>query len=140
VLVASCGSGEKALLVKPKSPVSVKFACDGVNTDGVNTVSLIAEGRTGWVVETDANKKLRWEVDQNVTIDSIFPKRGQQLPVEPDGPDQGGAPGKAYKTKVKSGVQSGNTRYPYSIALTCQPSGPESTPIKLLIDPEMIVR
>jgi hypothetical protein len=135
LLVVSCGGGgQHALVGTPKSPVTVDFTCDG----GVINIGMTAGGTSGWLVETD-QKKLRWNVPDNVTIDAISPKSGN-LPVEPDGPGQGGTPGNSYRAKVKQGIGGSDTRYPYSIALTCQPSPPGSTPVKLIIDPEMIVR
>jgi hypothetical protein len=128
------GTKRGAPYVNAKSPVTVEFTCEG----GDSKIGLTANGKPAWLVETD-QKKLRWEVPENVTIDAISAKSGE-LPVEPETEDEGRTRGKPYKSKVKDGVEPGDTRYPYAIALTCQPSGSGQQPVKLIIDPEMIVR
>jgi hypothetical protein len=117
----------------PKSPISVDFSCVG----GISKIGLSAEGQAGWLVETK-QKKIEWDVPDNVTIDAITAKSGE-LPVEPESDNEGRTRGKPYKAKVKNGVQPSDTRYPYAIALTCDPGG-GLQPVKLIIDPEMIVR
>ena len=133
-LVGYCsGTSRAAPQANAKSPVTIEFTCD----EGVSKIGLTANGQPGWLVET-VQKKLRWDVPGNVTIDSITAKSGD-LPVEPESRGEGGRPGNPYKAKVKQGVEPGDTKYPYAIALTCQP--PQSgQPVKLIIDPEMIVR
>jgi len=126
-----------------RSPVSIDFSCNAVGTSGVTTVGLVVGNQPAWVVETDDDRKLRWNVRQNVTIDSIFAKPGQQLPVEPETPNEGKTKGNPYRSKAKQGTPP-NTHAFYSIALTCEPPpgpGPNPLPpVKLIIDPEMIVR
>ena len=129
------GSQSVEVLDAPaRSPVNVNFSCNG----GVNTIGLVDNaGRQAWLIEM-VNREIEWVVPQQVTIDSIRAKSGE-LPIEPDTSNRATL-GKSFKGRAKNGIPNGNRKYPYLIALTCQPSGAGSTPVKLIIDPEMIVR
>ena len=125
----------EALVPPARSPVNVSFSCNG----GVSTIGFVdSAGRQAWEVET-VNRQIEWIVQSHVTIDSIRTKPGEELPIEPDTSNRVTL-GKSFKGRVKDGVQPGNKKYPYLIALTCQPAPAGSTPVKLIIDPEMIVR
>ena len=139
-LMVSCRSGARVGLVRSKSPVFVNFSCEGGN----NTISLTDNaGNPAWEVDTD-HRKISWRVrnnDSRVTINAIAAKPGKDLPIEDDGPNHGGSGGRPFDAKVKSkqdgGPDDGTTLY-YNITVTCQPSS--GNPVKLIIDPEMIVR
>ena len=139
VSLVSCVGGQRASALRARSPVSIDFSCNDVGTSGATSVGLVAGNRSAWVVENDDDKRFRWNVRQHVTIDSIFAKPGQQLPVEPESPNEGKTKGNPYRSKVKQGTPVGTTAS-YSIALTCETAGPNPRLVKLIIDPEMIVR
>jgi len=140
-LVVSCGpKGGRDRAFVGKVPIDIDVSCD----ENPITVSLKdKDGNPAWVVDTD-NRQIRWKVKQHVTINAIQPKVGGNWPIDVDPGEHGGAGGRPYKATVKS-VQNGGpvdgTSIPYAIDVTCQPSpGSSGKPVRLLIDPEMIVR
>lgn len=137
-LVASCARPASPAigpytLLDAKFPITINFTCNG----GVNTIGLTdAANHQAWSVSANKGEAIRWRVPPNVTINSIKPKPGGTLPVVTNG-QQGGNDGDDYNGTVDNGAGSG-AHYPYAIDVTCKPSG-GGTPVKLVIDPDMII-
>ena len=138
-LLVSCvpGSRQRSAYRAPRTPVRIDFSCGGA----VPTISLTDNaGNPAWVVETQ-NRDIAWRPAGNhITINSIVAKPGKTLPIDADSDEHGGSGGRPYKAKVKSGhpndPQIGDV-LSYSIDVTCQQNG---NTVRLVIDPEMIVR
>lgn len=113
--------------------VHINFVCGPVDSIGLTDKN----GRPAWSFRRKPNESITWVVPQAVTIDSIVSKSVNPLPLDQNPNDpHGGAPGVAFKATVKSGAANGP--YHYVIKTTCNPqTGPA---IKLVIDPEMIIK
>jgi hypothetical protein len=113
------------------SPIHVNFTCDAVPS-----VSLAdANGRPAWIIRVKKNDPIAWEVTPSVTIDSIVSKDSIPLPLNPNGA-QGGGPGTPYRSRVKNS-NNPSRDYKYNIFATCNTGA--QAPLKLRIDPEMII-
>jgi hypothetical protein len=141
-LVVSCGpKGSENRAFVGKIPIDINISCDA----NPITVSLTdKDGNSAWVVDTD-NRQIKWQVKKHVTINAIQGKSVNNvpapLPIDVDANEHGGEGGKAYKAKVKNvsgGGPPDGAIIPYAIDATCESS--TGKPIRLLIDPEMIVR
>lgn len=127
--LVSCARVNVAARDDPRatSPIHVNFSCDG----GTNTIGFVDGAQNqAWEVKTK-NREIEWIVPTNVTVDFVRAKSGD-LPIDLDASRK--------KGKAKSNIPNGSKRYPYLIGLTCTPSAPGSTPVRLVIDPEMIIR
>ena len=130
----SCSDSEELIpqaevdaLVPYVDSIRVNFSCGTVDSIALKTAP---GGGPAWSVRRMRNDSISWVVGTNVTINSIV-----GIPLDSAGP-QGGAPGTAYKSKVKSDAQK--KTYHYVIDATCHPAaGPDR---HLIIDPEFIVR
>ena len=114
-------------------PIRITFTCtDPAAGDVVRLAG--ADGTPAWTVERQGNAPIVWLVDPHLTINSVHAAPGSSLPIDPDG-DQGKAPGRAWRSRVRGNVDAGD--YRYDIDVTCRQNG---TTRRLIIDPEMIVR
>jgi hypothetical protein len=123
-----------------KVPIDIDISCDA---NPVTIRLTDKDGNSAWVVDTE-NRQIRWRVkNQNnrVTINAIQPKQPGNWPVDVDSDEHGGSGGRPYKATVRSVANGGpanGTSLHYAIDVTCQPQS--GNPIRLLIDPEFIVR
>ena len=137
-LLASCARPTMDPNVGPHAladaapPIHVNFTCDGVNQ-----VSLTDDdGNPAWAFKAKRNDPVSWVVLGNVNINAITSKSPAiPLPLTTPGP-QGGN-GNPYRAQVNSNAQS--RHYLYSIDVTCTPTSGGGAPVRLVIDPDMIV-
>ena len=141
VFVVSCTRGRSATLsFVGKVPVDIDISCDA-NPVTINLTDR--DGNAAWKVDTE-NRRITWRVknsNNRITINAIQQKGPGDWPVEVDPNEHGGSGGKPYKARIKRVDEGGpptGRSLPYAIDVTCQPQS--GNPVRLLIDPEMIVR
>ena len=130
VVVVSCARNKEGRMSDrgAKTPVNVNVSCQGNEVK----VSLTDDtGRPAWITEM-VRGKIKWKAPNQVTINGVVAKSGQQLPIEPDPNEPGG--GKPFK--LKAGAPADGTFVPYSLDVTCRENG---NTVNLIIDPEFIV-
>lgn len=126
----ACGGKGNALLVAAKSPINVSITC----TDGVSVGLTDAAGNSAWAVALKKNDDIEWLVEDNIPSIVISQKVAGAWPLDSITPT-GSKKGKPAKAKVKDDAQPG--KYAYKIEALCQ--RPDSTTIKVTIDPDMIL-
>lgn len=121
------------LLAEAEAPIYIKFTCNDSNT-----ISLTGKNNVpAWAFKAKKKDPVSWQVPPNVTINGITPKPGESaLPLSSNG-SSGGANGTSYETKVKDDADL--KRYPYNIDVTCTPTSGGGAPVRLIIDPDMII-
>ena len=137
-LLASCARPSMDPNVGPHAladaapPIHINFTCDGVNQ-----LSLTDDdGNPAWTFKAKKNDPVSWVVLGNVNINAITSKSPAiPLPLTTPGP-QGGN-GNPYRAQVNSNAQS--RHYLYSIDVTCTPAPGGGAPVRLVIDPDMII-
>jgi hypothetical protein len=130
---ASLTFADTSSLAKTVGPVQIHVACDSVLTVAL-TDSL---GNSGWDISKKKKDPITWLPDPNVTIDYIRQKGGQPMPLDSAG-DQGGAPGKSYRSTVHDNNTGHDLLYHYTMRLTCDRAvGPD---VPVIIDPDFIIR
>ena len=134
LLLSGCEKKEMAVLGRPpaEGPLTVKVTCDPDISIGL----VDGAGNQAWSFAAKGKDPVEWQVGANVTSIEIQPKdAGNPLPL--DGTPNGIGSGKPAKSKVKDGAKKDT--YPYRIVLACQPTAPASSPVKITIDPDMII-
>jgi hypothetical protein len=128
VLVVSCAGGEQQLTVNTAGSLRVHFTCGGAT----NTYGLAGEnGQGAWKAARNRGERIGWTVPNNVMINSIRLKDGGAIPVKVDQPPT--RPGMPLEGTVEGEPRT----YQYNIDVTCRQNGDS---VRLIIDPEMIVR
>jgi hypothetical protein len=126
-LVVSCSSGEQQL-VNTAGSIRVVFTCGGATS----TYGLVGEsGQAAWKAARNRGERIGWTVPNNVMINSIRLKDGGAIPVKVDQPPT--RPGMPLEGTVEGDPRT----YYYNIDVTCRQNGDS---VRLIIDPEMIVR
>ncbi|CAN5816061.1 hypothetical protein BH11GEM1_BH11GEM1_36170 [soil metagenome] len=128
------GCTHEAALGRPpaKGPLTVNVTCD----QDVSIGLVDAARNQAWAFEAKAKDPVEWQVGANVTSIDIQPKDAAN-PLPLDSTPHGNGSGKAAKSTIKDGAAKGT--YAYQIVVTCQPSASGSAPIKITIDPDMII-
>jgi hypothetical protein len=127
-LVLSCARNRSQSEVSTRGSVRINFTCASANVRvGIHDDN----GNSAWKIRRNRGESIAWTVQDHVTINSIRLKNGGPIPVQvlhsPSGP---GTP--------LDGIVRGDTgTYPYNIDVTCRQAGDS---VRLIIDPEMIVR
>lgn len=115
-----------------KGPLKVNVTCDTDVTVGLTD----AFGDQAWAFEAKGKEAVEWQGSASVTSILIEPKKtANPLPLEST--PSGNGKGNPAKSKVKDGAATGT--YAYKITVTCQPTDPTKAPIKVTIDPDMII-
>lgn len=135
LLLNGCEKNEVKTLLRPpaQSPLTVNATCD----PDVSVGLVDANGLQAWVLQSKREADVEWRVGANVTSIEIQPKdptKALPLDVTPKGTGSGN-PAKA---KVRKDADK-DKEFPYKIVLSCQPSAAGSTPVKITIDPDMII-
>ena len=139
-LLSSCAQSSRDPVVSPlilaeaESPIKIEFTCNGTN----NKIGLTGKnGVSAWTFKAKKKDPVSWLVDTNVTINGISAKLNEpELPLSSDG-TSGGTKGTPYQTKVKDNADL--KTYHYNIDVTCTPMIGGGNPVKLTIDPDMII-
>lgn len=104
--------------------------CDSGVTIGLTDTS----GHQAWALEAKKKDPVEWQGSASVTSILIEPKdAGNPLPL--DSVAKGN--GKPARSTVKAVADSGV--YAYKITATCQPKDATKAPIKITLDPDMII-
>ena len=142
-LLSSCARAPRDPAVDPhiltdaEPPININFTCGNAN-QGIQVTLVDNNNNPAWTFKAHKNDPVSWLVPGNVTINAISSKSATNpLPVLPDG-DAGGSDGKPYKVKVKDNVHI-NDKYSYNIDVTCTPAPGKGPPVRLVIDPDMII-
>jgi hypothetical protein len=126
--VVSCARNLSRSEVSTRGPVRIRFTCPGAI---VNVGILDEHGNSAWKIRRNRGDAIAWTVQDHVTINSIVLKNGGPIPVQvlnnPSGPG----------TPLEGTVRGDTGTYPYNIDVTCRQGGDS---VRLIIDPEMIVR
>ena len=121
------------ILADAKAPVHINFTCDG----GVNNISLTDRvGLPAWTFSAGKNDLVSWEVPVNVAINAIASKSAIALPITIT--EAHGGNGNPIKGQLNSSAESGH-HHLYYIDVSCTPTAGNRTPVRLVIDPEMII-
>ena len=135
LLLSSCAKEEHvAPLGRPpaKGPLTVTVTCDNDVTVGLTD----AAKNQAWAFEAKGNDAVEWQGSAMVTSIVVEPKTlTNPLPLE--GTPTGNGKDHPAKSKVKGGAAAGI--YAYKITVTCQPTDTNKVPIKVTIDPDMII-
>lgn len=127
-LLASCARIQSYRTLNRDGSVHIFFTC---NTNSVKVGLVGDDGDPAWRVERRQQQQIAWVVQPHVTINSIRLKTGGPIPVNvtqnPNGPG----------TPLLGTVSGRPDTYPYNIDVTCQQN---DNTVRLIIDPEMIVR
>ena len=110
----------------------MNVTCDSDVSVGLTDVA----GDQAWAFEAKGKEAVEWQGSASVTSILIEPKNPvNPLPLEST--PSGNGRGNPAKSKVKDGAAKGV--YPYKITVTCQPTDTTKPPIKVTIDPDMII-
>jgi hypothetical protein len=121
----------------PTDPIRFTFTCPVGGPYSVGLAYTDQKKTSAWVIKKHGNDDIEWQADPSVTnvTFKLVPKTGSDpLPLDIQQEN-----GKQLKAKVKP-HQGGPKSYSYAIDATCTPPGPGQQPLRLIIDPEMIVR
>jgi len=114
-------------------PININFTCGNAN-QGIAVTLLDNNNNPAWSFSAHKNDPVSWVAPDNVTINEIKSKSpGIPLPLTVDP----GGSSHAYKAHVNGGAQPNH--YLYSIDVTCTPAAGGGPPVRLVIDPEMII-
>ena len=138
-LLSSCAQSSRDPVVDPhiladaEPPIKIEFTCNGANKVGLTGKN----GVSAWTFKAKKKDPVSWLVEPNVAINGISAKLGEsELPLSSDGAS-GGANGTPYQTKVKDNADL--KTYHYNIEVTCTPTIGGGNPVRLTIDPDMII-
>jgi hypothetical protein len=128
LFVVSCERSENLAISNTRGSVRIEFTCKRA----VGKFGLKGDnGGPAWKAERRQGEYISWIVKEHVTINSIRNKDGTPIPVNvTHSPTQPG-------DSLVGTVQGAARTYPYDIDVTCQQNG---NTVRLIIDPEMIVR
>lgn len=128
ILLVSCARNQNYRVLNREGSVHIFFTC---NTNSVKVGLVGDDGDPAWRAERRRQQRIGWVVQPHVTINAIRLKTGGSMPIDvtqnPSGPG----------TPLLGTVTGAPDTYPYNIDVTCQQN--ENT-VRLIIDPEMIVR
>lgn len=133
LLLIGCAKNEVMPLGRApaEGPLTVNVTCNPDVTIGL----VDGAGNQAWAFQAKEKDAVEWQVGTNVTSIEIQSKDTNN-PLPLDVTPKGNGSGNPAKAKVKDGANKGT--YPYRIILSCQPSA-GSTPVKITIDPDMII-
>ena len=127
-LLVSCARDVDYRSLNREGSVHIFFTC---NSNSVRVGLVGDDGDPAWRAERRQQAPIGWVVQQHVTINSIKLKDGGPIPVDvtenPTGPG----------TPLRGTVNGRPGPYPYNIDVTCKQN---DNTVRLIIDPEMIVR
>ena len=128
LFVGSCERSESLAVANTQGSVHITFTCKG----SVGKFGLKGDnGKAAWKAERNRGTYISWIVKDHVTINSIKLKDGGAIPVNvTHSPTQPG-------DSLVGTVQGDAKTYPYDIDVTCRQN---NNTVRLIIDPEMIVR
>jgi hypothetical protein len=135
--LVSCSGDVLEQLAPKTAEVHVHFIC-GTAADSLGLND--GHGSSAWAIQRHQGEPIEWKAAPNVAINSITAKSGQFPFDTVQGEDHGGSPGVSYKAKAPaiSGLPFTKKTFSYAISLTCNRGQPDS--VRVVLDPEMIVR
>ena len=134
LLLSACINHKVTVLgrLPAKGPLTVIVTCDSAVTIGLTD----AAGGQAWAYEAKPKDTVEWKVGKSVTDIQILPKDSSKaLPL--DSLPSGRGSGKPATSTVKAAADTGV--YAYKIIATCQPTDTKKLPVKVIIDPDMII-
>jgi len=118
----------------PKEAIRFLFTCHG-GIDSVGLAYTDASKTPAWSIRKFRDDEIEWIVNPNVTFNILTKAGSAPMPIDTIQHQSGS--GKPLKVRVKHDPGPPKT-YSYSIDATCTPQ--TGAPVRLVVDPEMIVR